>query len=974
MKFLRLFIFIIFSFVILFHVQAEDTVRRPRNKKAERWADSVYNCMNDYERIGQLFMVDVYANSDTAKQRVIDSLIAKYHIGGLIFMQGGPRRQAYLTNKYQQLSEIPLLIGMDAEWGLQMRLDSVLGFPKAMTLAALQNYKSIYEVGQEIAKQCKRLGVHINFAPVVDVNTNPANPVIGSRAFGDDKEQVFLRSQQYMRGLQSMGVLACAKHFPGHGNTSVDSHLGLPTINASKKQLEAEELYPFKKLIDDTLAATMVGHLNIPALDENNCATVSEKIVEKYLKNKLNFKGLIFTDALNMKAVEGKYAPGELELKAFAAGNDVLLFSQNIEKAFDKFADALKTKELDRDRLEESVKKILFQKYVLGLYKKPKIDTSNLIRDLNSRKAKALSEKLFRQSATLLKNADSLLPVKDIQNIKNACVLIGLEDVNNEIKNSFELYARTDFFKLSSKASISEIVVLQKKLESYDLVTVYLGKLNNQISANYGVSTETGMFVRQLNERKKMILAVLGNVYAANKFEYLKTIILSYEDQVVTRKLVPQMIFGGFCPQGKLPVDLHANLKRGTSAPSFQISRLSYVQQPEVKNMNSVRLAYIDSLVYKSISNKYMPGCQVLVIKDSAVVYNKSFGFHRYSTYTPVTDTSIYDIASLTKVSATLQATMQLYDQHKIDLTRPLVSYLNETSCTNKSNLYLTDILAHQAGLQAFLMHWSKTKTNEETSKYYYSKTKDSVHTIAVADSMFARFDLPDSMWTWTLKSNLLHKTDSCYHYKYSDIGFYIFQKINERMMQKSMLQFTDTFYNSLGMNRTGYLPLRKFGKNAIVPSAVDRVFRNRELWGYVNDEGAAMYGGVAGHAGIFSTANDLAKLFQMNLQGGYYGYKKYFNSDVIEYFRQRHFTHNRRGLGWDKPEWNSGGPTSNLASQKTFGHTGFTGTCAWVDPKYNLIYIFLSNRTYPDPENKGLIVHNIRTRIHDVIYESIEK
>lgn len=961
--------------LLSFSGKAEDTVRRIRDKKAEKWVDSIYSCMNTRERIGQLFMVDVYSNLDTNHFKKIEELISKYHIGGLIFMQGGPRKQVFLTNKFQQLTELPLLIGMDAEWGLRMRLDSTLAFPQHMTMGALDNAKLVYDIGIEIGKQCKRLGVHINFGPVVDVNSNSQNPIIGVRSFGEDKYNVLAKSLQYMKGLQSQKILACAKHFPGHGDTDLDSHLTLPTISNSKKYIDDIDLYPYKKLIDDTLACIMTAHISVPSIESNAKipASLSYKVVSKLLKDKMNFKGLVFSDALNMGAVSNLYEPGVLEKNAFMAGNDVLLFSQNIPKAFEVIENSLLSKEIDYDRLEESVKKILFKKYKLGLNRKVQIDTAHLISDLNNRKAKSLIEKTYRNAITVVKNEKLILPIKNTLS-KTACILVGFTDENKDVENIFKKYSDITIVSLPKKTQTSEFENYFKKYSSYDNVVFMLGGDQVYLKDKIANNIELLAFIQRLNRETNVIVSVLGSPYILDKFENFNTIICGYEDNSIVRKTIPQIIYGGLSNEATLPVSPSEKFNKSVIPAKFTASRLSYVENPETKGLNSVRLSYIDSIVNQSISKKYFPGCQVLVVKDSSVVYNKSFGYHRYSTYSPVTDTTIYDIASLTKVSSTLQATMSLYSQNKIDLTLPLSSYLQETSCTNKANLFLQEILVHQAGLQAFIMHWVKTKETPDKLKYYYSTKQDSVYSVAIADSLYTRPSTKDSIWKWTLQSKLMHKIDSCYSYKYSDIGFYIFQKITEQLTGKSLMQYTDSLYNELGMTRSGYLPLRKYSKNNIAPSTIDKVFRNREIWGYVNDEGAAMYGGVAGHAGVFSTSNDLAKLFQMNLQNGYYGYKRYYNEQVIDFFRTRHYIHNRRGLGWDKPEWNGGGTTSIHASQKTFGHTGFTGTCVWIDPKYNLIYIFLSNRTYPDSENKGLIVHNIRTRIHDIIYESFLK
>lgn len=973
MQVLIRYILIFFCFVCFSQTVAEDTAKRVRNKKADRWVDSVYQTMTQRERIGQLFMVAAYSNKDSAHVKSIDSLITKYHIGGLIFMQGGPLRQARLNNRFQTESKIPLFMAIDGEWGLSMRLDSTIVFPKQMTMGAINNDQLIYEFGKEVANQCKRLGIHINFAPVVDVNNNRMNPVIGNRAFGEEKEMVLQKGLQYMKGLQSQGVLACAKHFPGHGDTDADSHLSLPIIKHKKARLDDIELYPFKKMIDDSLASIMVAHLYVPALDDtkNKATTLSDKVVTKLLKNKLGFKGLIFTDALNMKGVSSFYAPGVVDKLAFMAGNDVLLFSQDVPRGVQIIDSAITAKEISEERLEESVKKILFYKYKVGLSNNTLVDTSGIIKELNNVHAKTIREKIYKAAVTVVKNNNRLLPLNDISNKKIACVVVG-NDNDGTVAASFKKYANVASFFVDRKQDQGQFENLYDKVSKYDVINVVIGGLNNQTKKNFNLSNECIAFVKKLETSKTVITTVMGNAYALSNFDNSPNLICTYEENEITKALVAQVVFGGIAASGFLPVSPSVILDRKTMLPiTTKATRLSYLQNPEVKGVDSKLLNKIDTLVKKSIAQKSMPGCQVLVIKDSVVVYSKNFGFHRYSKYSPVTDSTVYDIASMTKVSATLQAAMKLYSEGNLDLSSLLANNLADTKGTNKQNLILQEILAHQAGLHAFLSHWVYTIETPEKNHFFYSKRQDSTHTVAVADSLFTRADTRDSIWKWTLESKLLHKSDSCFHYKYSDLGFYIFQKIVEKKMDKSLLDFTDSLYASLGMNTTGYLPLRKLNKSNITPSEWDKDFRGREIWGYVNDEGAAMYGGVAGHAGVFSNANDLAKLFQMNLQGGTYGGNRYFKEGIIEEFRSRHYTGNRRGLGWDKPEWNGGGPTSVHASQKTFGHSGFTGTCVWIDPKYNLIYIFLSNRTYPDPENKNLIISNVRTKIHDLVYES---
>ncbi|HAR19250.1 MAG TPA: glycosyl hydrolase, partial [Cytophagales bacterium] len=479
----------------------------------KEWVDSVYDCMSLEQKIGQLFMVAAYSNKNEHHFRHLDSLITHCHLGGLIFFQGGPLRQAKLTNRYQALAKIPLWIGMDAEWGLGMRLDSTLSFPKQMTLGALQDNSLIYKMGKQLAYQCRRLGVHISFSPVMDVNSNPDNPVIGVRSFGEDKEKVAMKGIAYMRGLQDNKVLACAKHFPGHGDTDTDSHLSLPIIKQDKKRIESLELYPFKRLIKDSIGSIMIAHINTPAYEEeeNLAATLSHNIVNDLLKEKLDFEGVIFTDALNMKAVSKFYKPGEVDLLAFKAGNDVLLFSENVPKAVNLIKEAIEEKKNLRKELEKKVRKILMSKYWLKLYEKQHVKIDSLYEDLNNGNAHALRVKMYEEAFTIVQNKESLLPLKNGKSNQLASVAIGL-DKENVFQKTLSKYAEFKNYVVDKKAMPDfDYRSLLDSLSKCNIVVVSLHELHNQRSKNYNISQNTIEFVQNLASKTKVVLVVMGN-------------------------------------------------------------------------------------------------------------------------------------------------------------------------------------------------------------------------------------------------------------------------------------------------------------------------------------------------------------------------------------------------------------------------------------------------------------------------------
>lgn len=958
-----------------FQVYSQKKSVFPDDPAEKKWVDSVYNSLSEAERIGQLFMVAAYSNRDEKHLQQLEKLVVDQKIGGLIFFQGGPLRQAHMTNHLQQLAKIPLWIGMDAEWGLGMRLDSTISFPKQMTLGAIQNDSLIYEMGAEIARQCKLLGVHINFAPVVDVNVNRENPVIGYRAFSENKELVVRKAKAYARGLQDHGVIANIKHFPGHGDTSKDSHYSLPVIDHSKERLRDVELYPFQQLFDDSVRSVMIAHLQVTAYEKNKntASTLSKPIVTDLLKDEMGYDGLVFTDALNMKGVSNYYKGGELEVMAFKAGNDVLLFPLDVPLSIQKIQQSLKNGQISEKQLEISVKKILRNKYWLGLTTPQQVDTLHLHRKLNSPQAKLLRKKLYEESITVVRNKKNLLPITNVDQKSFASLSVGLGN-DNEFQDMLSNYAPFNHFDIpSNRPSLEEYNRLYGKLKNYQTIVVGI-QGNNSPSRNFGMKTEDYFLVQALQMHSNVIVVLFGNAYGLQFFEDFQTVLTTYEDDPMVRFLVPQILFGAKSAKGGLPITV-GNFNYGTGVKTAMVNRLRYGMPEEVR-MNSEMLQKIDEVVMESIADKAMPGAQVIVARKGQVVYHKAFGAQDYENHSPIDRHTIYDVASITKVAATMQAVMFLEERGELDLDKRLVNYLPELRKTNKKNLEIKDVLTHQAGLKPFLPHWQRTVDEFGPNPLYYRIYPEPDFQVNVAHGLYAYNHLQDSIWHWTLESELLEKPRRAknFEYKYSDIGFYLMHKTAERLLNQPMHEFLEyNFYQPLGMGNTSFLPLCRFPEERIAPTELDQAFRKTLVRGTVHDPGAAMYGGVAGHAGLFSTANDLAILMQMLLNGGTYGGVRFLEENTIKKFTAQTFPANRRGLGWDRPTLNGlNGPTSHYASPKTFGHTGFTGTAAWVDPEFELVYIFLSNRVYPDAGNNKLIKNSIRTRIMDLIYESM--
>ncbi len=954
-------------------VANEDPLTAGDRLSQENWVDSVFNSLSFEDRLGQLFMVAAYSNKDQRHIDEISKLVKTENLGGLIFFQGGPDRQARLTNYYQAQAKTPLLIAMDAEWGIGMRLDSVANFPKAMTLGAVQNPDLIYEMGAEIARQFKELGMHINFAPVVDVNSNPDNPVIGYRAFGENKEMVTRRAVAYMKGLQDNGIIANAKHFPGHGDTETDSHYALPVINHPEKRIWDIDLYPYQELFREDLMSVMVAHLNVPSLDHglNIPTSLSKPVVTDLLQNRMNFQGLIFTDALNMKGVANLNKPGEVDLKALLAGNDVLLYSQDVPKAKILIKDAVARGVIAEEEINRRVKKVLKAKYWAGLNHYRPVDTYKIAERLNTSDTKTVIEKLYAEAITVASNKGELLPFKNLDITRYASLTIG--DDGKVFSQHLKKYAPVDHFNVQKAAGESAHYNLIKQLEDYDVVIVGLMGVTNSPQRAFGIAPGDIKLIRDLEKRQKVVTVLFGNAYGAKAVEGSGNVVLAYENSSETQKLVPQILFGGRPAMGILPVTVSGQYSHGVGGYLESSHRLAY-GTPESVGLDSKILDKIDAVAERMIMVKAAPGANVLVLKDGKVVFQKSYGYLDYKKTKPVTPETVYDLASITKVLATTQAVMFLQSRGELEMNKTLGDYLPELKGSNKANLKLKDVLTHEAGLKAFIPHYVHTVQSGQWRGDYYKTISQPGFSRPVSNDMYGRDALRDSIWNWTVKSDLLPKPTK---YVYSDLTMYFMQAVVERIVNQPLDEFLDqNFYAPLGLNTLTFNPLNKMPIENIAPTENDVAFRKRQIQGYVHDPGAAMYGGVAGHAGLFGTANDIAVMMQLMLNKGTYGDVTLLKPETVDNFTKRQSTISRRGWGWDKPEpeKGKGGSASEFAPKSTFGHTGFTGTCVWADPDNQLVYVFLSNRVYPVADNPKLGNEGIRTKIHDIIYEAMAK
>ena len=940
------------------------------------WADSVLLNLSEEERIAQLFMVAAYSNKATFHKEEISALIKDYKIGGLMFLQGSPTEQAQLTNHFQSISKTPLMIAQDAEWGLAMRLDSVMRFPWQMTLGAIQDKDLIYKMGEQIANQCKLLGVNINFAPVADINSNPKNPIIGNRSFGESPKKVSAFSTAYMQGMQENGVLACAKHFPGHGDTDSDSHETLPVIRHSRYRLNTTEIAPFRHLITKGLGSIMVAHLRIPVIDatKNLASSLSKKVVTNLLKKELGFQGLIFTDGLNMKGVSKYFDAGELDVKALLAGNDILLVSEDVPVAIEKIKEAIAEGKITQEEIDKRCKKILIAKKWMWLDSIQPIDLKNLTERINNSDAELVNRTLVENSLTLLQNYENLIPLERLDTLKIASITIG--ENSEKFTEMLSNYTPITHFTIEENPSSEMQRELLDKLIGFNLVIASIHQSNENPWKAHKIDRNTDLFLQTLAIQSKVVVSVFANPYSINHFLFTNNfdgLIMAYQNSEIAQELTAQSIFGGISLSGKLPVSTqHFKNNYGLNTKAF---RLKYTIAKEV-GINETLLYKIDSLAENAIMQKATPGCQILIAKQGKVFFQKSYGHHTYSKNRKVKNSDIYDLASITKIGATLPILMQMQEEGGFSLGYKLGKLNERLYYTNKGQLRVRDVLSHQASLQSWIPFYKKTIEEDNTLRdSLYRNIFSAKYPIKVAEDLYLHHSYSDSIMLQIVESDLLETTE----YQYSDLGFYLLKDIIEERYNLPLNNLVDmTIYKPLGLATMGYLPKEKFEKDRIVPTEKDDYFRDQLLVGDVHDMGAAMLGGVGGHAGLFSNANDLAILMQMYLQEGKYADKQYFKSTTIKEYTKCQFCKddNRRGAGFDKPALpdQEGGPTCKCVSLSSFGHSGFTGTLAWADPKTEIVYVFLSNRIHPDASNTKLLDMDVRTNIMQVIFDAIEK
>ena len=947
---------------------------------SDPWVDSLMNTLTIDQKIGQLFMIQAYSNLKNSKTDDLIKLVNQFQVGGVIFMQGGPVAQARISNTLQKVSNVPLLVAIDGETGLGFRLDSTLSYPVQMALGAVANDSLIYRMGVEIGQQCRMLGIHMNMAPVCDINVNHDNPIINHRSFGEDKLQVARKSWLFASGMQDAGVLATAKHFPGHGDTQTDSHLALPVILQTKSQLDSLELFPFSYLINKGIGAVMTGHLHVPALDKNKKlpATLSPKIINTKLKEELGFKGLVITDAMNMKGVSNMYTSAQSVVKALKAGNDMVEIVPSLDKAIAAVLLSVTSGELTLQEIEEKCRKVLMVKRWLGLHQSRLVDTQNLVQRINKNQYLLTKRLLQEQSMTVLKNEKNIIPLQRLDTLKLASLAIGCDKMM-PFQQMLGNYTSIDHFNVGKDPTDEEIKELLTQLSPYNLVIIGMHNMKLYPSKRFGITDQQISLIEKLKS-KNTVTCFFGNPYSLQHLPGLTSsqgLVVAYQDDKDAQELAAELVFGATNANGKLPVSVKGLYAIRSGMEVQNIKRLKYTLPEEVKINSALLQHVVDSIAQYGIEHKAFPGCQVLIAKNGKVILNNCYGHFTYDNQRPVQKDDLYDLASVTKITAPLPAIMKLYDEKIVKLNVPFSEYFTEFKKTDKEQLILSDILTHQARLKSSIPFWLEPGTRSTLRKGAFRNHPEEHFQLRISKDLYVKNDFKNLIVQDIIKSPLLPQKE----FVYSDLGFGLLPLMVEKLTGKNFQDYMNQeFYKPLGAVTTCYRPFEKYPVEQIAPTENDETFRKELIEGFVHDEMAALMGGVSGNAGLFSSANDLAKVMQMYLQSGYYGGKQYISPSTIQEFTKAPVLDlkNRRALGFDRPDPGVKGMKNKFpaadASPASYGHTGFTGIFTWADPENELLFIFLSNRVYPTRRNSGISDLNIRPAMHQAVYDAIRK
>lgn len=963
-------------------------------KEAMAYADSILQDLSLKEKVSQLVMPMIWPKNDQATWASWKEMVNKESYGGVLWQKGLPEDQLALTNYMRKYARIPMMVAIDGEWGLSMRLSKTVKWPRNMVLGATANEQLAYAYGVATAKEALKMGVHVNFAPVIDINSNPENPVIGTRSYGSDASLVTRLGIAYAKGLERTGILSTAKHFPGHGDTSSDSHKTLPVIKKSRAELDSVELIPFRHYIQNGLGGIMVAHLKVPALGATAKATsATAEVVTTLLQKELGFKGLIFTDGLGMKGIIQGVGGASVAVSVFQAGADVLLAPENPRETVSELLTAVKNNIISEKEVTLRARKIVAYKYCLGAFDRTPLRSKELIKSLSPSSAIKLREEIYQSAITLAKNEEGFFPI--LKGTSLAIINLGGKLETNTLAQTFKSEGvKVESFTLTGKESKSKKSALFKRLNRYDRILLAVSPSKHHIN--------TGDLL-PLVKSSNVSIALFSTPYDVRRFQSLlpniKGVVFAYDTTVSAQRATALASVGKITFKGKLPVDLSPCFSFGTSL-SFTPFDLPQVS-PESMGFDANKLMQIDSIALRGITDGAYPGCQILVARRGKIVYHKAFGYKDARKQRPNDKTTLYDLASITKAVVTVPLVMLAVAEGKLSLTATLGQYLPHLRKSDKEKITIRSLLYHTSHLPAGIPFYKALLDSTSFTPPLFTNKPGPLYTVQIESHKWGQKD-------WRYNDSLVSRDSSALYpirfakgyylssdvrpmiqkmirdvklqkkraYHYSDLNFILLQDVLEAIYQKRLDQlFSEKVLSPLEIVDLFYLPYRNSSLSRLAEGQTDLFLRKQILLGDVDDESAAMLGGVSGNAGLYGSAYSLAKVVQLIANGGSLGGKKIIPQKEVRRFTTARIKASPFALGFDRQRAkNKPSNLSEKAPMETYGHTGFTGTCFWIDPINDLTYIFLSNRGTPERWNPKIIKGQIRKKIQTLIYSSLRK
>ena len=915
-------------------------------KSGESWVNHQLNNMTLEEKVGQL-MVPAYTprffNENNYQFNRLKKLVKEYHVGGVMFFRGNPYAVGRSVERLQDVAKIPLLIMADMEWGLPMRVNESTRFLQNMATAATGNENNAYEIGKVTGREARAIGVHIGFAPVMDVNNNPDNIIINTRSYGEDPELVARMGSEFIRGLQEEGVYATAKHFPGHGDTNVDTHMSLPTINASMERMRNLELPPFQAAVDAGVKVVMAAHITFSQVKqmEGRPVTLDPYFLEDILRKEMGFEGLIISDAMDMGGITGNYWSGEAAVMAINSGIDMVLLSPNFESTYKFVLQAVKEGRISIERLNEAVGRILRAKADHGLEKKPYYSEENLEKVLSQSKSAIKAAQIANASMTLLRDDKNIFPLH-AEDINRALVLTITDEentawrgntLNSQVKTRVPNIETAFMDPRSTQDDIDKIMLIADSVDAI-IVGVYV-KWRDRKGTISLPDTIVTLLKKFFKIDKPMAVTAFGSPYTLRQMPEVPSYLCAYETVSLAQRAAVRAIFGEIPINAKLPVSIpgYYEIGDGLVRPARKMEL--------VRNINDTLLSEAYEVLDKAIKDSVFPGAQIAVVRKGELIASKSFGRQTYDPASPIiTAETMYDMASITKVAATTLVAMGLWEKKKLVLDIPIKSYLPEYGGGEKDDVTLRHLLTHSSGSHWWVDLWNKASNKEEAYKYIYGLPLD----FSPGDSMI-----------------------------YSDLGLILMLDILETVTGSTLDKLANrAIYKPMGMKNTMFNPPKSL-LYRIAPTEIGGSMDRPLIHGDVHDENSNFLGGVSTHAGLFSTAEDMAALAQMLINGGIYRHRRFFKPSTIQEWTTRQYIteSSDRALGWDTPS-DHGSSAGDYFSKNSYGHMGFTGTSFWVDPTREIAIVLLTNRVHPTREKGGM--YRVRRDFHNAAMKAILK